>query len=243
MKKTTSPCISVIMPVYNGEKTIAGAVNSIKSQTYENWELIIVDDGSTDKTHEEVQRFLGRQNIKFFKRPNGGIPATRNFGNQMAKGTYCIVQDADDYSMPDRLEKVIEVFKATNADVVVHGTYINGWDDQYQCLRRIYSPPLSGKQNCLKNRINGCPAYKRGVWEKRPFREETKYSYDFMMHLDWTLSGFKYETLNEGLYEYVRYAGSASDRFEKSGLRAEAFKKIKQIVKEEYDEKVGTNIK
>lgn len=72
------------------------------------------------------------------------------------------------------------------------------------------------------------------MWAKRPFREETKYSYDWMMHLDWTLGGFKYATLDEGLYEYIRYQGSASDRFEREGNRAEAFNIIREIVKKEY---------
>ena len=161
------------MPVLNGQRTIAGAINSILSQTYENWELIIVDDGSTDNTYQEVAKFK-QSNIHFFRRSNLGISATRNFGNQMAKGTYCIVQDADDYSMPDRLEKVVKKFRSSMADVVIQGSYVNAWNEQYGCMERIYSPPLLGEKNCLENRINGYPAYKRGVWLKKPFFIEAK---------------------------------------------------------------------
>ena len=108
---------------------------------------------------------------------------------------------------------------------------------QYGCLRRSY---LRGRGDVLKNQIPGWPAYRRECWIKKPFRLETQYSYDWMMHLDWFLSGFKYEFIKEGLYEYVRYAGSASDRFEKAGLRAKSFEKIKEIVKKEYGVETNT---
>jgi glycosyltransferase involved in cell wall biosynthesis len=222
------------MPCWNAERTIAGSIQSILTQTYENFELIIVNDGSTDNTAEVIKRFNDPR-IRYFERPHLGISATRNYGNQQAKGTYCIVQDADDYSLPTRLEKVLSTFKKTQSDVVIHGTYINAWNEQYGCMERHYSPPLSGRKNALENRINGYPAYKRGVWALKPFREETRYVYDLMMNLDWTLSGFKYVTLDEGLYEYVRYQGSASDRFEKSGQRAEGFKIVQKIIKSEYE--------
>lgn len=226
------------MPVYNGERTIAGAINSILTQTYESWELIIINDGSTDNTENIIREFKDAR-IKYVPCSHGGIAQTRNTGNRIAKGKYCVVQDADDFSLPDRLQKITEAFKKTKADIIVTGAYVNAWNEQYQCIERRYSPPLSGKRNALENRINGWPAYKRGVWIKKPFREETKYAYDWMMNLDWTLSDFKYATLNEGLYEYVRYQGSASDRFEKSELRADAFKKIKEIVKNEYNETIS----
>lgn len=221
------------MPALNAEKTIAGAINSILTQTYENWELIIVDDGSTDKTKEVVERFQDER-IRYFQRPHAGIPASRNFGSSKARGDYIVIQDSDDYSLPRRLEIIKRYIDAHNPDVIIAGMYINAWNNQYQCLERRYVPPKIGVENCLSNRINGVATYKKELWLKRPMREETKYSYDWMMHLDWTLSGAKYAALDEGLYEYVRYAGSASDRFEKDGKRAEAFERIHEIVEKEY---------
>ena len=218
------------MPVWNGQKTIAGAINSILGQTYDNWELIIVNDGSTDNTHEEVHKFTDPR-IQYFIQEHAGLVFARNKGNQESRGKYCIVQDADDYSLPDRLEKVVNVFQQTDADIVIHDGYINAWDEEYSCPKRVY---LHGRGDVLKNEVPGWPAYKRECWIKKPFRYETQYGYDWMMHLDWFLSGFKYEFLEEGLYEYIRYIGSASDRFERSGLRAKAFEEIKRIVKEEY---------
>lgn len=223
------------MPAFNSERTIAGSINSILTQTYKNWELIIVNDGSEDRTEEVVKKFKDRR-IRYFARPRLGIPATCNFGSTKARGDYIVVQGADDYSLPDRLEKISCL--RDDYDVIIHGIYTNHWNEQYQCIERQYSPPLLGKKNAIENRINGVPTYKREVWVKRPFREETKYAYDWMMNLDWILSNFRYGSINEGLYEYVRYQGSASDRFEKSGLRADAFNKIKEIVKQEYKTKI-----
>lgn len=221
------------MPAHNAEKTIAGAINSILTQTYENWELIIVNDGSEDKTEEVIQQFRDKR-IKVLNRGHRGLVFSRNLGNKKARGSYCIVQDADDYSLPDRIEKCLR--KIGGNDVIVHGAYVNALNTQYGCPERRYVSPKIGITNCLKNKINGWPMYRREVWVKKPFRMETQFSYDWMMHLDWTLSGFKYTMIDEGLYDYIRYQGSASDRFERSGQRAKAFEIIKEIVKREYGE-------
>jgi glycosyltransferase involved in cell wall biosynthesis len=225
------------MPAYNAERTIAGAINSILTQTYINWELIIIDDGSLDNTKEQIARFKDKR-IKVYRRLHQGLVSARNYGNQKAKCKYCIVQDADDFSLPDRLEKVMQVFSQKDADVVLHSAYVSCWNAQYQCPERRYR---KAGGNVLKNEFQGWPAYKRECWVKKPFRLATQFSYDWMMHLDWYLSGFKYEFVDEALYEYVRYQGSVSDQFERSGKRAESFKKIKEIVLKEYGQIVETS--
>ena len=224
------------MPCRNSQRTIAGAINSILSQTYDNWELVIVDDGSTDNTRGEIEKFKDKR-IKSFYLDHEGIAKTRNYGNQVAQGTYCIVQDSDDYSLPDRLEKVVRLLQRTKADIVTHSAYVNVWNDQYKCLERKYlkATPVDKKKMKISQYLPGWPAYKKEVWEKRPFREETKYVYDYSMHLDWIFSGFKYEVLDEGLYEYIRYFGSASDRFEREGKRAKSMKALQEIMKKEYN--------
>lgn len=234
--RTLAPLVSVVMPVRNGEKTVAGAINSILSQTYENWELIIVDDGSTDNTYQEIKKFEDKR-IRYFIREYAGIPATRNYGNKMAKGSYCIVQDADDYSLPDRLEKVVKAFIKTKADIVIHSVYVNAWNEQYECLERKYLQAERADEERIKisQYLPGLPAYRKGVWAAKPFREETRYAYDWMMWVDWILSGFTVTVLDEALYEYVRYQGSASDRFERSGERAKAFEIIRKIINDEYE--------
>jgi GT2 family glycosyltransferase len=95
--------VSIIMPVYNGAKYIAEAINSAFAQTYKDWELIVVDDGSTDDT-EEIVVSLGLP-LKFIKQQNCGPSAARNLGLQAATGTYIVFLDADDEWDHDFLEK------------------------------------------------------------------------------------------------------------------------------------------
>lgn len=90
-----SPLISVIIPVYNGEKYIKEAIESVLDQDYKPIELIIVDDGSTDSTGQIVNSFFNSQ-IYYYYKENGGVSSARNFGLEKAKGTYIKYVDCDD---------------------------------------------------------------------------------------------------------------------------------------------------
>ena len=89
--------ISVIMPVFNREKTVKGALNSIKGQTYKNFEVIIIDDGSTDKTYDEILPFLEDSRFHYFYQENSGKPSiARNSGIRKAKYDWLAFLDSDD---------------------------------------------------------------------------------------------------------------------------------------------------
>lgn len=92
---------SVIIPVYNGAATIAGALQSVLEQTYPPHEIIVVDDGSADQTVEVVRRFGNR--IRYFHQENKGVSAARNTGAEIASGDWLAFLDADDWYYPDRL--------------------------------------------------------------------------------------------------------------------------------------------
>lgn len=97
--------ISVIIPVYNGEKYIEKAVNSVLAQTVADWELVIVNDGSTDGTRAILERCCARDaRIHVHHQPNGGVSAARNAGIARASGAYLAFLDADDEWYPDCLE-------------------------------------------------------------------------------------------------------------------------------------------
>ncbi|MCX8130425.1 MAG: glycosyltransferase [Clostridia bacterium] len=95
--------ISVIMPVHNAGRYIRQAITSILEQTEKELELIIVNDGSTDNS-EEIIFSIEDQRIKYFKQEKAGAASARNFGIDMAKGSFIALQDADDISLPGRLE-------------------------------------------------------------------------------------------------------------------------------------------
>ena len=107
--------VSVIIPTYNRASTIERAIDSVLKQTYVEFELLIVDDGSTDNT-EEIVRNIKDKRIKYIKRDNGGAAAARNTGVQKACYDYIAFQDSDDYWYPTKLEKQMEMLIDNNAD-------------------------------------------------------------------------------------------------------------------------------
>lgn len=115
--------ISVIVPVYNVEKYIRCCVDSIIDQTYENIEIILVDDGSTDSSGTLCDEYLAKESnnkiIKVIHKENGGTSSARNAGKKLATGKYIGFVDADDYIHPRMYEKMIEVMKETCSSIVV----------------------------------------------------------------------------------------------------------------------------
>lgn len=109
--------ISVIIPMYNAEKTIKRTLNSLLSQTFSNIEIIVVDDGSTDASASIVKQYDSR--VKYFYQSNSGVSSARNKGIQMATGEYVAFCDSDDIYQPDAMQLL---FDASNcADMVVGG--------------------------------------------------------------------------------------------------------------------------
>lgn len=104
--------VSIIMPSYNTAKFIADSIKSVVSQTYENWELIIADDCSTDNTDEVVKPFLSDGRIRYIKNEkNSGAAVTRNRALREAKGKWIAFLDSDDLWKKEKLEKQIEFMK------------------------------------------------------------------------------------------------------------------------------------
>jgi teichuronic acid biosynthesis glycosyltransferase TuaG len=116
--------VSVIMPAYNASNYIEEAIASVVVQTYVDWELIIVDDGSTDTTAEKVQTWLEKESrIQYYYQDNGKQGKARNLGISKSKGEYLAFLDADDLWMPEKLEIQIEQIKQNNIDLVFSDSY------------------------------------------------------------------------------------------------------------------------
>lgn len=104
--------VSIIMPSYNTADYISESIKSVQAQTYTNWELIIVDDCSTDNTDEVVGAFLGDQRIRYLKnKKNSGAAVSRNRALREAKGRWIAFLDSDDLWVPEKLEKQIGFMK------------------------------------------------------------------------------------------------------------------------------------
>jgi glycosyltransferase involved in cell wall biosynthesis len=106
---SAQPTVSVLMPVYNVERYVAEATESILSQTYEDFEFIVVDDGSTDASLDILQNYTRQdKRIRLTSRPNTGLVGALNDGLTAARGQFLARMDADDVSLPERLEKQVE---------------------------------------------------------------------------------------------------------------------------------------
>ena len=99
--------VSVVIPVFNCEDRIVQCVNSVLNQTYRNIEVIIIDDGSTDKSSEILKKEISDKRIRFFSQENHGVSYTRNRGINLAKGKWVSFVDADDYIEKNTIEKML----------------------------------------------------------------------------------------------------------------------------------------
>lgn len=118
-----SPVISVVMPTYNGEKFIKEAIESVLFQSYSNFELIIVDDGSTDKTEEIIKMFEDKRIVYVKKANNSGISDSLNKGISIAKGDFIARMDDDDVNCRNRFFEQVHVLK-NNKNIVLCGSNV-----------------------------------------------------------------------------------------------------------------------
>lgn len=101
--------ISIIVPLYNKAATIERCIKSVLAQTYDDWELLIIDDGSTDASSEIVDKYSGNEKIHYHYKKNGGVSSARNLGIKLAKGEWITYIDADDYFLPEALQILFEL--------------------------------------------------------------------------------------------------------------------------------------
>ena len=120
--KNNSPKVSIILPTYNRAHIIEKAIQSVLNQTYQDFELIIVDDGSTDNTEEIIKKLQEKdKRIRYIKlETNKGAAAARNEGIKIAHGKYITFQDSDDEWLPEKLEKQMKIFETTPEDIIVY---------------------------------------------------------------------------------------------------------------------------
>jgi glycosyltransferase involved in cell wall biosynthesis len=132
------PLISILLPVYNGEKYIHEAISSILMQTFEDWELIIINDGSNDESEPVILSFEDKR-IRYYNHKNMGLARTLNKGISLARGKYIARQDQDDISLPTRLGKQVSFFEA-NPHSVLLGTRANILEEDKRTARMQLHP-------------------------------------------------------------------------------------------------------
>ena len=106
-----NPTVSVVIPAYNYAHFVGEAIESVLAQTYEDFEVLVIDDGSTDNTREVVQAYVDKDNrVRYVYKDNAGLSAARNTGIEIATGAYIAFLDADDLWTCEKLERTMERF-------------------------------------------------------------------------------------------------------------------------------------
>jgi len=141
---STSPVISVLLPVYNAERYVAEAISSILTQTFTDFELIIINDGSTDNSGNVIKQFKD-QRIILVEQNNQGLATSLNNGLKIAKGRYIARQDNDDVSAPDRFQKQVEYLEK-HPGIGLLGTAALIVDENNKETGRFHQHPLSSHE-------------------------------------------------------------------------------------------------
>lgn len=173
---TDRPLISVIIPCYNHGLYLAEAVDSVLAQTWQNMEIIVVDDGSSDgETRSILERFVRPKTRIIHHSENLGLPAARNTGIRQAKGKYICCLDADDKLHPTYLEKAMLLMEA-NPGVSIFYSWVQVFGDED---RVWYSPQFDPAQLIFSNQIIAPAVFRRKDWEDvGGYREEMNLGYE-----------------------------------------------------------------
>lgn len=132
------PKVSIILPVYNAGNSVSRMIETILNQTFRDWELIVVDDGSTDKTSEIINSYAHNDDrINVVRKENGGVASARQAGLDIAQGEYIIHADADDYIEETMLKEMLSKAESENADVCISDYFVDSSGCSRYCKQTV----------------------------------------------------------------------------------------------------------
>lgn len=209
------PKISVIIPAYNAERFIAETIQSVLNQTFQDFELIVLNDGSKDKTPEIVQEFCNKdERVKLINKPNTGVSDTRNMGMRIAQGEYIAFLDADDLYLPTYLEKKFHFLEKNIDYQFVYSDFIH----IDEVGNEINIETIKWHENIFKgilewNGISSCPGhffFRKTCLKKNLFfatKLSTLADRHFLLQL---FFHFKGSIISEPLWKYRNVSASMS---------------------------------
>ena len=195
-----NPLISVIMSVYNDSINVKSSIESILNQDYENFELLIMNDGSTDKTASILDSFATNNKIKLFQNnKNIGLTKSLNILLKESQGTIIARQDSDDLGLSSRLSKQFYYLKDNNLDICGSRAIIKG--STKITPNKSYYLPLRATLKIKNPFIHGSLLFKKTIVEKVNYYDENfTYSQDYKLVKDIFRLGFSMGIIKEPLY-------------------------------------------
>ncbi len=208
------PKISIIVPVYNVEKYIAKCLKSLTLQTLQGIEIIIVNDGSLDRSIDIIEKYVKENptKIKYYEKKNGGLSSARNYGIEYATGEYIAFLDSDDYIEINMYEEMYNLAKKENADMV-ECDFI--WEWEYG--KKVYDKrrEYKTKEDMMKKPrvVAWNKIYKREILNKNKIRfpegliyEDMEFFYKLLPHLN------KISYINKYFVHYIQRKDSISNK-------------------------------
>lgn len=264
MQKTTKetimkPLVSIIVPVFNAEKYIKRCLDSILNQEYKDFELLLIDDGSTDASPELCDQYAASDGrIKVIHKPNTGVSDSRNQALDLAQGTYIQFLDSDDWITPDATKLFVRCADSSDCDMVISDFYRvigenlshKGDIEKEGLLTReefadfMMENPADFYYGVLWNKL-----YKRDIIDAHHLRMDPAISWceDFMFNLEYLRHCKTVYALQVPIYYYVKTKGSLVNQSwgisNTIKMKLNVFDYYKQFYREVYDEEAYENIR
>lgn len=255
-----STMISVIVPVYNGEKYLKRCMESILEQTFTDFEVLLIDDGSTDSSRLIGKHYQNKDfRVRFFSKKNGGVSSARNLGLEMAKGKFFTFVDADDYIGNRYLEILLNAMLEKNVDLVISNANDVKENQVRLPERKKEGEKIFSKKEALVELFNSSlfshvcwgNLYKRSIACKCRFDESLRVAEDGKFLCDYLCRSERVSVIEEQQYYYYYHSNSTvnsgfSDKFfDELAMYFEAYRKFEyeKEIREAIAEKIFRYIK
>lgn len=220
MAPSTDPLVSIIIPVYNAAPHLARCIESVRRQSYQNLEIILMNDGSHDVSGPICQIYARvDKRLRAIDKPNSGVSATRNEAIALATGKYLQFVDSDDYLAPDATELLVRRAEEARADLVIahyyrvagseitqHG-FLRRTDvmDQTEFARELMDEPASFYYGVMWNKL-----YRADIIRENGIQchEELHWSEDFLFNLEYIRYAARFCAIQQPVYYYVKNPAS-----------------------------------
>ncbi len=208
MNRKQHPLVSIVLPVYNGEKYLETSIQSCIDQTLTDWELLIIDDGSVDRSAEIAKEYASKDaRIHYYKNEkNLKLPGALNRGHSLAGGQFLTWTSDDNYYRPQALEKMVNQLKETGSSFVF--TSFSEIDEEGEEISVYHAPDDYKNAIWCYNVVGACFLYRREVYETIGGYNPELFlceDYDYWSRI---FSAFETSYLDENLYGYRRHGGT-----------------------------------
>lgn len=224
--------VSVIVPVYNVEDYLDKCLKSLVNQKFDNYEVIVVNDGSPDNSQEIIDKYVKKYPSKIigYKKKNGGVSSARNYGLKKAKGTYVTFVDSDDYVAANYLGTLYKEIVSTDSDIVVCDMY-----KTFPDRKEIMQCKANASDDIIKDIMLSMPACWNKIYKKSLFVDndiyfpEIAYGEDLATIIRLVVSSKKISYVNKALYYYVQRDNSVMNQIKYNPKNSDMFKSLDVI--------------